>query len=103
MARSAGKPERETDETETGFNKAGQNDRDAPRGEAADIAVEAASITSSKRDIEFAGFQTGQFESLERCSKSVPKQARRRAPLRSNLPRCGSRFTRSISSFWFRH
>ena len=33
MARSARKPERETDEIcQTGFNKAGQNDHDAPCG-----------------------------------------------------------------------
>ena len=63
MARSA-RTERETDETKQASTKPVKTITTPPAGAAADTAAEAASTTSSKRDIEFAGFQTGQFESL---------------------------------------
>ena len=64
MARSARKPERETDESKQASTKPDKTITTPPAGAAADTAAEAASTTSSKPDIEFAGFQTGQFESL---------------------------------------
>ena len=65
MARSARKPERETDETaKQASPKSDKTIATPPAGEAADTAAEAASATSSKPNMEFAGFQTGQFESL---------------------------------------
>ena len=61
MARSARKPERETDESaKQASTKPAKTIATPPAGEAADTA----SATSSKPDMEFAGFQTGQFESL---------------------------------------
>ena len=103
MARSARKPERETDEFKQASTKPDKTITTPPAGAAADTAAEAASTTSSKPDIEFAGFQTGQFESLRAVLEKRSEASASRAPLRRNLPRCGSRFTRSISSFWFRH
>ena len=65
MARSARKPERETDESaKQASAKPDKTIATPPAGEAADTAAETASATSSKPDMEFAGFQTGQFESL---------------------------------------
>ena len=64
MARSARKPERETDESKQASTKPDKTITTPPAGAAADTAAEAASTTSSKPDIEFAGFQTGQFELL---------------------------------------
>ena len=65
MARSARKPERETDESaKQASTKPDKTITTPPAGAAANTAAEAASTTSSKPDIEFAGFQSGQFESL---------------------------------------
>ena len=65
MARSARKPECETDgSAKQASTKPDKTIATYPIGEAADTAAEAASATSSKPDMEFAGFQTGQFESL---------------------------------------
>jgi hypothetical protein len=65
MAGSARKPERETDKSaKQASTKADKTMPTPPAGKAADTAVEAGSATSSKSDIEFAGFQSGQFESL---------------------------------------
>ena len=65
MARSARKPERETDESaKQASTKPDKTIATPAAGEAADTAAEAASATSSKPDIELAGFQSGQFESL---------------------------------------
>ena len=65
MARSARKPERETDETaKQASTKPDKMITAPPAGAVTGTAPEAASATSSKPDIELAGFQTGQFESL---------------------------------------
>jgi hypothetical protein len=65
MARSARKPEREEDETvKPASTKPVKTMATRPAGEAADTAAKGASTTSSNPDMEFAGFQTGQFKSL---------------------------------------
>jgi hypothetical protein len=65
MARSARKPERETDESaKQASTKPDKTITTPPAGAAADTSAALASATSSKPDIELAGFQSGQFESL---------------------------------------
>ena len=65
MARSARKPERETDESaKQALTKPDKTIAMQAAGEGRDAAAQAASAASSKPDIDFAGFQSGQFESL---------------------------------------
>ena len=66
MARSARKPEREADESaKQPLTKPGKTIGRMPAaGEVGKTAAKAASAASLKPDIEFAGFQSGQFESL---------------------------------------
>jgi hypothetical protein len=65
MARSARKPERETDESaKQALTKPGKTIATPAAGEVGKTAAKAASAASLKPDIEFAGFQSGQFESL---------------------------------------
>jgi hypothetical protein len=65
MARSARKPERETDESaKQASKKPDKTIATLAAGEAGKTAAKAASGASSKPDIEFARFQSGQFELL---------------------------------------
>jgi hypothetical protein len=66
MARSARKPEPKTDESpKQGSTKQEKTMATPAAGEASvGTASEAASATSAKPDMELAGFQSGQFESL---------------------------------------
>src|SRR5580704_18217516 len=65
MARSARKPEREADESaKQALTKPGKTIATPAAGEVGKTAAKAASAASLKPDIEFAGFQSGQFESL---------------------------------------
>jgi hypothetical protein len=67
MARSARKPERESDEiAKQTSTKPDKTISTPPAGAAADTAAEAASATSTKPDIELAGFQGGQFSAPTR-------------------------------------
>jgi hypothetical protein len=65
MARSARKPERETDESaKQASTKPDKTIATLAAGEAGKTAAKAASGASSKPDIDFARFQSGQFELL---------------------------------------
>ena len=65
MARSARKPEREAGESaKQALTKPGKTIATPAAGEVGKTAAKAASAASLKPDIEFAGFQSGQFESL---------------------------------------
>jgi len=65
MARSARKPERETDESaKQASTKPDKTIATLAAGEAGKTAAKAASGASSKPDIEFARFQSDQFELL---------------------------------------
>ena len=105
MARSARKPERETDEfLENSLQAKLDKTITTPlAGAAADTAAEAASATSSKPDIEFAGFQSGQFQSLRAVLEKRSEASASARAIAEEFAALWPRFTRSISSFWFRH
>ena len=74
MARSARKPERETDESaKQALTKPDKTIAMQAAGEGRDAAAQAASAPSSKPDIDFAGLQSGQFE----IAKSSARKALR--------------------------
>ena len=65
MARSARKPERETDEpAKQALTKPDKTIATQTAAQGRDAAAQAASSPSSKPDIDFAGLQSGQFEAL---------------------------------------
>ena len=65
MARSARKPERETDEpAKQALTKPDKTIAMQTAAQGRDAAAQAASSPSSKPDIDFAGLQSGQFETL---------------------------------------
>ena len=104
MARSARKPERETDKSaKQPSTKLDKTITTPLAGAAADTAAEAASATSSKPDIEFAGFQSGQFESLRAVLEKRSEASASARAIAEEFAALWPRFTRSISSFWFRH
>jgi hypothetical protein len=103
MARSARKPDAKRTNLQNRLQRSRQNDRDARRGRGGKTAAKAASGASLKPDIEFAGFQSGQFESLRAVLEKRSDASGSDVPLPRSLPRSGFRFTRSISSFWFQH
>ena len=74
MARSARKPEPKTDKSpKQGSTKQDKSIATPAAGEGADTAAEAESTTSSKPNIEFAGFQSGQFKSLRAVLEKRPE------------------------------